>query len=206
MSTPTITADGTGTAEAYPSKATIELEAIGADRTPHVAADIAEDQAATITQSLLDAGVSTDQIRVVKFRIEDPKNQFDPEDDDQFRASKSIRVDCSPETASSIALTAIDAGASNVDVHFALDEESTQELRKEAVATATTRARSIAEQIAESEEITIDSVLEITTTSSDIGFESLIDEALEFDPTIDFQPSPIPITEHVEAVFEIADE
>ncbi|MFP9191209.1 SIMPL domain-containing protein [Natrialbaceae archaeon A-CW1-1] len=206
MSTPTITTDGTGTAKAYPTKARVELEAVGVDATPQVATEIAEDRTDTITQSLQDAGVSTDQIRVANFRLEDPNNQFAPEEGDQYRVTMNLRVDCSPETASTIALTAIDVGASNVDVQFALDEETTRELRKEAVSAATARARSIAEQIADSEGILVGSVLDITTTSSETGFESIVDDALEFDPDSDFQPSPIPITERIEAVFEVTDE
>ncbi|WP_254807894.1 SIMPL domain-containing protein [Natronosalvus amylolyticus] len=206
MTTPTITTDATGTAEALPTKATVDLEARGTATVPSVATATAEDCAETIRQALVDAGISDDHIRLVKVRLADPSNQFGSEGDDTFRATRRLQVDCAPATASKIAETAIDAGATTVDVRFALGEEKTQQLRSQAVATATERARSLAAHIAECEGVSIGPVRTVTTTTSEQGFQSLVDEALEFDPESDFQPSPIRISERVEAVFEISDE
>lgn len=202
MARPTVTTDGTGKSEAPPDLATVEITAIRSGSSATVARRSARDCAETIRESLTAEGVSGAHIRRVSSQIEEPSQMFDRgEDDDPYRATERLVVECLPETAGDVVTAVTDAGGTVPDVAFHLHEDVRRSLEEEALDAAMDRARRKAKRLAAAEGATLAGIREITTTDGGCGMESIVDEALAGRP--DSCPDPITVTESVEAVYEL---
>jgi uncharacterized protein YggE len=204
MADRTITTVGTGRREARPELATVEVTAIGEGESAVAARETARDRAASVRASVTESLVSSEQIRRVGVELEESSQLFDSVDDVPFRATERLRVDCVPETADGVVVAASDAGGTVPTVRFDLHDGRRGELRLAALDAAMERARAKAERMAGAEDLAVDGVREVTSTETSTGMESIVDEALVGSHDADFHPDPIPVTESVEVVYDLA--
>lgn len=197
---PHITTEGTGRRESVPDLATVEVTATGDGDSAAVAREAARDHAATIEASLT---VPDDRIRTVERCVTDTDEPFEPDGNGQYRATERFVVDCVPETVGDVFVEATDAGGEVQSIDFHLHETVRQELRDAALEAATKRAREKAERIAAVEDLIVTEVREVRAGETNTGMQGLVDEALDFSPDTDFEPSPVAITEAVEVAFEL---
>jgi uncharacterized protein YggE len=195
-----ITTEGTGRREALPDLAMMEVTASGDGDSAAAAREAARDRAATVQESL---SVSEDRIRTVERCVTDTEEPFEPDADARYRATERLVVDCVPETVGDVFVAATDAGGEVQSIDFHLHEAVRRELRDKALEAATERAREKAERIAAVEELAVTEVREIREGETSTGMQGFVDEALDFAPDTDFQPSPVAITETVEVEFEL---
>lgn len=195
-----ITAEGTGREEAMPDLATVELTATGDADAATLARETARDRAATIEASL---SVPSDRVRTVDCRIEDSTDLFEPDIDTKYRATVRLVVDCVPETAGSVVAEATDAGGTVQSVDFHLHENVRRELQDAALAEAMGRAREKAERVASVEGLTVAEVAEVTVGGTGSDMEGFLDGEPTFGPETEFEPTPVSVTETVEAEFEL---
>jgi len=198
--TPHITTEGTGRREAMPDLAMVEVTATGDGDSAMIAREAARDHAATIEASLT---TPDDRIRTVERSITDTEGAFEPETDAPYRATERLVVDCVPETVGDVVVETTDAGGEVQSIDFHLHEAVRRELRDEALEAATERAREKAERVAAVEELAVTEVRAVREGETSTGMQGFVDEALEFAPDTDFQPSPVAITETVEVEFEL---
>lgn len=199
----TITTEATGSSEAVPELATVELLVTGGGKTAGDARGRLDDLSATLRASLTETGIDADRIRRVDLQMEPTAEMFDPRTDAAYEATERLVVDCVAETAESVVLTASDAGGSVRDVGFHLGESVRRRLQDEALEAATVRAREKAERVAAAEGLTVAGVRELSTRDPSTGMNSLVDEAMDFGEDVAFNPSPVTVSATVEAVYEL---
>lgn len=186
-----------------PELAKVNVTAAAGGPSARAAHDAATDLAERIRASVTD--VPDDRIRTVDRQVEDTEEPFTAENEERYQATDSLRIDCVPGTAGAAVVSVADAGATVQSVEFHFHQERRQELESAALTAATRRARERAEGIAAAEGLAVGDLLEATTVDSDPGgFESIVDDALG--PDADIEPTPIAVTQTVEATFELVDD
>lgn len=201
MNARTITTNATGTGETTPDLATVEVNATGEGETATVARAAARDRVSAIRDSVETA--DPNRIRTVDFQVETSDEPFGPCTDAEYWARERLEIDCVPETAESIVIEATDAGGTVKSIEFDLHEDVYHELSDRALSEAMARAREKAERIAAAEDLVVGRVLDVTTTDTDTGMESLLDEAISSDPGTDIHPTPLEVVETVEVIYEL---
>lgn len=206
MSRRTITTDATARRSASPERATVELKVTGDGDSPTAARRTVADRAATLRASLTEEVSSAERVATVELRVSDSSKAFDPATDAPYFAVERLEVDCAPETASEVAVVATESGATVPDVQFRLDETVHRRLQDEALADAMERAREKADRLAAAEELSVGSVREVTTGTSDDAMSDIVEEALSNGPETDLSPVPIAVSETAEVVYELTDD
>lgn len=164
----TITVSAQGSAEADPDTAILRLavESTSPDATA-ARTQVAENVSA-VTQALLDLGIEDAQIRTTDYRIyhDDRRPAKEMESEAPvFRARHTLQVEIDDVDMVGQAIdAAVDAGATDIhDVRYTLAEDTRMDLRNEALTAAMENARSQADTLAESGELTITGVHDIAT-------------------------------------------
>jgi len=201
MTEPTITTGATGRREKVLDLASVDIVVTGSGESADIARRAARDHAATIRDAL--TSVSTDQVRVVDRYIRTDSDVFDPEFDAQYQATERLQVDCVPETVDEVVVESTDADGTVRTVEFHLHEEVNRRLQDEALAEAMARSREKAEQLAAAEGLHVTEVRSVTTTDVEPGMESIVDEALEQNTDTKLQPTPVTVSQRVEAVYTL---
>lgn len=201
----TITTEATGSSEAVPELATVELVVTGEGETAGAARGRLDDLGATLRASLTETGVDADRIRRVDLQVEATTEMFDPRTDAAYEATERLVVDCTADTAESVVITASDAGGAVQDVEFHLGDSVSRRLQNEALEAATVRAREKAERVADAEGLTVAGVRELSTCESSSGMDGLVEEAMAFGDDVTFHPSPVAVSATVEAVYELTE-
>jgi uncharacterized protein YggE len=204
MSSKSITVEAVGRCESVPDSATIEALAIGESESANDARAIAKDRALTIQESITD--ISTDQIRTVEIQVQDTDEMFDPATDAPFQATERFNIDCLPTNAESVVMDITNADGQIQTIQFQLHGDTLRELQNKAINSAMKRAREKAEQMAAAEGFAVTEMQEATTKDVKTGFENLADEMLASSPDTDLHPSPLTVSEGVEAVYELSEE
>lgn len=202
MSCKSITVEAVGRCESVPDQATIEAFAIGEGKSANDARGIAKDRVLTIQESITD--ISKDQIRTVEIQVQDTDEMFDPGTDAPFQATERLAIDCLPENAESVVMDIANAGGQIQTIQFQLHTDTLRELQNKAINAAMKRAREKAEHIAAAEGYAVTEMQEASTQDVDTGFENLAQELLASNPDTDLHPSPMTISEGVEAVYELS--
>ena len=169
----TISVSANGQAETQPDKAVLRL-AVEADAPDATTArtQVAENVTA-VTEALAELGISEDQIRTTDYRInrdDHPRPRDDEKPTDPvFRARHVLSIDVeNVDQVGKVIDVAIDAGATDIyDVQFTLAEDTRQELKSQALTAAMENARSQAETLATSENLTITGANDIRTVDHD---------------------------------------
>ena len=163
-----ITVSAQGQAEAQPDKAVVRLgvEATAPDAT--TARTQAAENLSNVKQALIDMGIEESDIRTTDYRIYQDRER--PMEDEKsaervFHARHTLQVEVSDvETVGAVIDTAVDAGATDVhNVRFTLADETRQELRNQALTAAMENARTQADTLATSADLSIVGVHDVTT-------------------------------------------
>lgn len=203
MNSRTITTSAVGQSEAPPELATIEGLAIGEGTSASDAKAVAEDRAATIRKSITD--VSTDDIRTTNIQVNNTDELFDPATQSPYQAKEYFEITCLPDKVEPAVTAVTTAGGAVQTIHFHLREDTHQTLQDEALTQAAERAREKAEVIASAEGLAVADVQTMTTDHPTPGMDSIVDKALASDSETDVHPTPITVSEKVEAKYELTE-
>jgi hypothetical protein len=165
-----ITVSANGQAEAQPDKAVLRLsvEATSPDATT-ARTQVAENVSAVKT-ALAELGIEEDQIRTTDYRIYRDDRRPEPGMEEQpepvFRARHTLSIDIDDvDAVGQVIDAAVDAGATDIhNVQFTLSTETRQELRNEALTAAMDNARGQADTLAQSADLSITGVHDVSTT------------------------------------------
>lgn len=203
----TISVTASARESASPDTAVVRLAVVAtADEADaarsQVAADFEETRAA-----LRDFGIDDDQIRTAGFDIsvmQDRPRPVETADNgsNQIRASHVFEVEVGPNQTGAVIDTALGNGTNRVTgVTFTLTEDTRQDLREQALRQAMTNARSDAEVLASSEDVTITGLKSASTADVVfVPFESSGDVATEGAATA-IEPGPVEVSASVSVTY-----
>ncbi|MFB6120447.1 MAG: SIMPL domain-containing protein [Halobacteriaceae archaeon] len=199
----TVSVTATGTATAQPNEVVVRLTAVGTGPDAATARDRLARNASSLRAALIDAGVSEDRIRTVRYDV-GPEREKRPRTDDSvahYRAVHTFAVTVTDRDAVGAVIDAAVAnGADGVDdVRFRLSEERRRSLRKQALADAMGIARGQAATLAEAGNLTIVGVHAVRTTSTD----SIVDRggAAAGDTATNVDVGPVSVSARVHVTY-----
>lgn len=196
-----VTVNAVGHAERLPDAVTVELRAIGDGEAPDTARAAARERSGALRGLLQE--LPTDRVRTVNIEVESAEAMFQPVTDAPYQATEQLHVDCAPETAEAVVIEATSAGASVQNVQFKLTPETRDALTDEALSAAMERAREKAERLAAAEGLSVSGVQDVRTVDTSAGFQSIVDEALDWGEETNLHPAPVTVSEGVEVVYEL---
>lgn len=201
----TVTVTAVGTAEADPDLAVVNVAVTARADDAEAVRDRIASNASRLRDALADANVSEDRIRTTRFSISrEVERHENGTEHVGFRGAQSFEISLSNTSrAGEIVDLAVTNGANRVErVTFTLSEERRRELRAEALREAMANARSDADALAASANLTITGVGSVSTVDS--GFSpSLADVAearAESEPTR-IDSGPVTVTADVTVVY-----
>lgn len=203
MTSPTITADGRAQFEGTPDLAVTEAVAIRNGESASEARALVSDQVAALRDSV--SRTATEEVQTVTAQIQDTEEMWDPATDAPFQARERLRISCQPDHIESVVTEVLDAGGQIEHVEFQLGDERLRSLQNEAIESAMKRAREKAEQIAAVEGYTVTGVQSVSTNDGNVGFDSIVDDALDSAADTDLNPAPITVSQGVQVIYEITD-
>jgi len=198
----TVTTEATARRETAPELARVELTVTAGGESAATARTAVDDRAANVRDPLTTV-VDPGDVRTTDRRIESSGEMFDPSVDEAFQATVELTVDCVPETAEDVVVTATNAGVTVDRVEWHPHESVCRRLHDEALEAATERAREKAEYVATAEGLAVGSLRETRTTDSVGGMQSIVHDALFDGGDTAFQPTPITVAASVECVFDL---
>lgn len=165
----TITVSAGGQAEADPDKAILRLAvSVTAPDAQTARSQVAENVSA-IKEALAAQGIDESAIQTTDYRIYQDDRQRPSEkgesDETVYRARHTLSVEVDDiDSVGHLIDVAVDAGATDVqDIRFTLADETRNEIRNEALTVAMENARSQADTLADSADLSITDVLEVST-------------------------------------------
>lgn len=189
----TITVSATGTAEAEPDVAVVNVAVTARGDSAEAVRESIASNASQLRTALTDANVSEDQLRTTGFSI---TREVRTDDDGTerfvgFRGVQSFEITLdNTSRAGEVVDLAVGNGANRVDgVTFTLSEERQRDLRAEALREAMANARSDAGAVASAGNVSITGISAVSTT--DYGFSPLTAEAEAADARTTSTPTEI---------------
>lgn len=170
----TIRVSATGQVEADPDEAILRVAAVATGDTANAARERLAENVSSMREALAEANVSDDDVRTIAYDIFQEEDR-DPETGERttgpYRATQAFEITVSDiDRIGPIIDAAVSGGANRVDdIQLTLSEETSRELRAEALTEAMENARSDAEAVANASELTIVGVHSVDTADS--GFE-----------------------------------
>lgn len=166
--TTTISVSASGDAEAEPDVAVLNLEARATGDDPQTATERLATNVSQLRTSLLEAGLSEDQVRTTGFNVFEASNRGEPRpasEETRYVAQQRIAVDVeNTSRVGSLLDIAVANGATGVqNVEFGLSEDTEAALRNQALEAAMGSARTQAETLAASENLEITGVRSISS-------------------------------------------
>ncbi|WP_435074025.1 SIMPL domain-containing protein [Halorubrum sp. HHNYT27] len=193
----TITVGATGTTSAAPDLAVINIAVESSADSADAARGQVADNVTEMREALTEANISDDQIRTTYYYIQ---TERDDNGTVTYRAVHGFELRVPVDNAGSVVDTAIAGGATHVDgVQFTLTEETSRELRSEALESALDNARADADVIASATGVEVQTVKSVQTGDGGIGPVFAGDGSR--DETV-FDPGPVTVTAHVTVTYE----
>jgi hypothetical protein len=152
----TITVSASGEASMAPDIATVHVTVEATADDAETARSTLADDASSVRQALLDAGVAEDDIQTTRYAIY-PEYDREREDVTGYRATHAYEITVrNPENAGSVIDTAVGAGADRVTgVQFGLSEATRQDVRTQAIEAAMANAKQDATAVATAGDVTL---------------------------------------------------
>jgi hypothetical protein len=178
----TISVSASGQAEAEPDQAVLRVAVLARGDDANAVREQLAENATQMRRALRNASVSDDQIRTVRFSIDQEYRRDDGEREPAgFRGIHAFEITLSnANRAGAIIDVAVSNGADQVDsVELTLSEERRREVRADALRNAMENARADADVIAESANLTVVGVR--TASTGDVSFSPVRAEALSAD-------------------------
>lgn len=166
----TVTVGASGSVEAEPDRAVIEVAATATgDDVSTVRRQLAEN-ATAMREALNEAGIDNGSISTQHYDISRDRHRERGRDEPKFRARHSFTVTVeNPDRVGEVIVVAVENGASEVDrVRFTLTKETRRDLREEALADAMSNARTQADTIAANSQLRIAGVDTVSTAEVDV--------------------------------------
>ena len=193
----TITVGATGTTSAPPDLAVIDVAVEASASSADAAREAVAENVSEMRDGLTEANVSDDQIRTTHFVIQ---TERDDNGTVTYRAIHGFELRVPVDDAGSVVDTAVARGATRVDgVRFTLTEETSRELRNDALEQALANARTDADVIAGATGAEVQAVTSVET--GDGGVDPVFAEADRGAGTT-FDPGPVTVTAHVTVRYE----
>lgn len=193
----TITVSATGTTSAAPDLAVINIAVESSADSADAARDQVADNVSEMREALSEADISDDQIRTTHYFVQ---TERDDNGTVTYRAVHGFELRVPVDDAGSAVDTAIAGGATHVDgVWFTLTEETSSELRGEALESALDNARADADVIASATGVEVRTVKSVQTGDGGIG-PVFAEDGSGGGTT--FDPGPVTVTAHVTVTYE----
>lgn len=204
----TIRVSATGQVEADPDRAILRVAAVATADSANVARERLAENVSSMRASLSEANVSDDQIRTVAYDIFQEEDR-DPETGERvsgpYRATQAFEITVTDvDRIGPVIDAAVDGGANRVDdIQLTLSEETSRQLRAEALTEAMANARSDADTVANASDLTIVNVHSVDT--ADFGFEprrtDVVTEAAADAGGTQIDSGPVTVTASVTVVY-----
>lgn len=204
--TVTVTANGEVTAEA--DQAVVRVSVVATGDTADAARERLAANVSSLRSGLSEATVGEDQISTSGYDIHQDRRTPEQAGDgaaDAYVARQSFEITLSDtESAGSVIDVAVASGATNVDgVQFTLSEDARESVKQDALEAAMATARTNAETLAATEDLSIGDAIEITNTDVrpvPYAAEAALSADGNGGTTID--GGPVTVTASVEVVYE----
>lgn len=166
----TVTVSASGTVEASPDRAVIEVAVTATADDVSTARRRLAENVSSMRAGLADAGIESSAITTRFFDISRDRRRERP-GEPRYRARHAFVVTVEdPDRVGEVIVAAVENGATEVDrVQFTLTKETRRELRREAIADAMANARSQADTMAESAGLRITRV--DTVSNREVGVD-----------------------------------
>jgi hypothetical protein len=203
----TITVGASGSVEAEPDRAVVEVAVTATgDDVATVRSQLAENASAMRT-ALQETGIDEGSISTEYYDISRDRHREPGRDEPKYRARHSFTVTVeNPDRVGEVIVVAVENGASEVDrVRFTLTKETRRELREDALADAMSNARSQADTIAGNSALRIDGV--DTVSTAEVNVRPFRQETVAFAAAGDgggtsISSGPVTVTAQVQVVYD----
>jgi len=206
----TIEVSASGQAQAEPDQAVLQVAVVATGDDADTVRERIAENASRMRAALADLGVPDDQVRTVAFTIDQRHDRATPVDRPRgFAGVQAFEVTLSNVSrAGAVIDAAVANGADRVDgVELTLSEDRRRAVRADALRDAMDNARSNADVLAESADLSITGVQSVST--GDVSFQPFRTETLEADvgtetgTTID--SGPVTVSAQVQVTFNATD-
>lgn len=192
----TITVGATGTVNAPPDVAVVDLAVEASADSADAAHAMVAANVTQLRDALRDANVSDDQLRTTYFVIQTERNETGTV---TYRAEHGFSLRVPVDDAGPVVDAAVAGGATRVDgVRFTLAEETRRDRRADAIEDALTNARADADVIADVTDTEVRAV--VTVETGDGGVSPVFVEFASDDGTR-FDPGPVTVTASVTVTY-----
>jgi len=166
----TITVGASGSIEAEPDRAVVEVAVTASGEDVSTVRRQLAENASSMRDALNEAGIGNDSISTEYYDISRDRHRERGRDEPKYRARHAFTVTVEePDRVGEVIVVAVENGASEVDrVRFTLTKETRRELREEALADAMSNARTQADTIAGNSGLRVDGVATVSTAEVDV--------------------------------------
>ena len=197
-----IAVDGSGAAEAVPDKATVNVAVTATGDEPEDIRDELATDAAALEEALDEEDV---EYETAHYQIREP---FRDEREYDYEGAHAFDVTVEdPDDVGSIIDLATGVGAEVGNIQMTLSAETREELRDEAIENAMDDARSQADTIAATSDLTVTDVIKVDASQqrfSPVAYEmaDVTDDAVDAPPT-QIETDDVSVTYSVDVVFDV---
>ncbi|QGX94203.1 DUF541 domain-containing protein [Haloplanus rallus] len=213
----TIHVVGSGSADAAPNQAVVDVSVVATGDDAATARQRLARNVSRMRTALTDAGVAEDRITTQRYDIRQDRRRPREEDAEpriQYRAMHDFEVTVTdPDRVGDVVDTAVANGATAVDdISFTLSTDRRRELERRARSAAMTDARAKARALAADANLTVTGVNVIRTTrggaprSVEDGAYATETPAPTAAPPTDIESGPVTVRTSVQVVYEAAPE
>ncbi|WP_276299919.1 SIMPL domain-containing protein [Halorussus lipolyticus] len=202
----TISVSASGRAEAEPDQAVLRVAVLARGDDANAVREQLARNASQMREALRSAGIADDQIRTVRYAIDQEYREVDGDRRPVgFQGVHAFEITLSNASrAGAIIDVAVSNGANQVDnVELTLSDERRREVRADALRDAMENARGDAEVIAESANLTVVGVH--TASTGDVSFSPVRAEALTADAAgqagTSIESGPVTVTAQVQVTY-----
>lgn len=160
-----IRASATGEVSAQPDQAVLQIAVVATADDAATARNRVATNATALRSTLAELGVPDDRIKTVYYNIGEAHERFKGQEPTSYRAAHAFKITLTDtDRVGTVIDRVVDSGANRVrGVSFTLSDETRRELRQEALRNAMERARTEAETLATSANLSIDGAASIST-------------------------------------------
>lgn len=202
-----ISVAASGQAQAQPDQAVLRIAVVASGDDANAVREQLASNASQMQAALAEAGIPDDRIRTVAYRIDQRHDRRTTTEDrpQEFEGYHAFEITLSNvSNAGPVIDTAVSNGADRVDnVELTLSEERRREVREEALRDAMDNARSDADVVADSANLTLTGVH--TASTGDVSLYPVRSETLEAgmaeDAATNVESGPVTVSAQVQVTY-----
>ncbi|ALG81773.1 SIMPL domain-containing protein [Halanaeroarchaeum sulfurireducens] len=204
----TITVSSTGEERVQPDAAVVRVSIEATDPDVTAARTAVAENVSDVRSALEETGLGEDQVHTSEYRIyEDRRHDPTPTEGErstEYRVRQTLTIEMNQiDRTGAVIDAAVDAGATGIhDVRYTLSTETRQEMKNQALENAMSDARSQAETVAESGDLTIDGVSSVETGNSGVPRPVYaMETAADGQASTDIDAGPVTVAAHVTVTY-----